>query len=145
MTARRDKRQRRRLNQLLSDPGDGESSVWERASHPRRSVVGPITLGRPAVLTQLVADVLHAAKQWKNLAAGAAVVIPEVAGEALLIANAPVGDQPGEPATIHSPAPGRPDRPRRARVALLGEGFRLRLVVARRQENLMPVGRPHVG
>jgi len=93
-------------------------------------VVGPIPLGRPAVLTLLVADVLDAAKRWKDLAAGAAVVGLELASETLLVSGTPVGDEPDEAAAIHSPAPGRPDRPRRARVALLGEGLRLRLVVA---------------
>jgi hypothetical protein len=48
------------------------------------------------------------------------VVLLELTGEALLVASAPVGDQPSEAAAIHGPAPGRPDRPRLAPVALFG-------------------------
>jgi hypothetical protein len=86
-------------------------------------VVRSIPLRRPAVLPLLVPDVLHAAERGENLAASAAVVLFELACEALLVASTPVGNQPDEPTPVHGPTPGRPDRAGLAGVALLGAGF----------------------
>lgn len=58
-------------------------------------MVGPIPLGRSAVLSHLVADVLDAAEDGEDFAAGAAVLGAELACEALAVAEAPVDDQPG--------------------------------------------------
>lgn len=104
-------------------------------------MVGPIPVGSAAVFAEVIADILNAAEERKDLAAGAAVMLFELAGEALLVAGTPVSDEPNEAAAIHGPAPGRPDRASLAGVALLGAGFRLRLVVARCQQDLMPVRR----
>ena len=57
-------------------------------------MIGPIPLGRPIVFAHLVADVLDAAQDRKNLAARATVLGSELAGEALSVAEAPVDDEP---------------------------------------------------
>jgi hypothetical protein len=57
-------------------------------------MIRAIPLRRPAVFALLVADVLDAAEDRKDLAARAAVLGAELAGEALAIAEALVDDQP---------------------------------------------------
>jgi hypothetical protein len=54
-----------------------------RSSHSGRTVIRPIPLGRSAALALFVADVLDAAEDREDLAAGAAVLGAELAGEAL--------------------------------------------------------------
>ena len=65
--------------------------------HPRRPVVCPIPIRRPIVLAQFVADVLDAAKNGEDLAAGATILGPKLTGEAFSIAEAPIDDQPSQP------------------------------------------------
>lgn len=86
-------------------------------------MVCSIPLRCAAVFSKVVPDVLDAAECREDLAAGAAVVLFELAGETLLVASAPVGDQPDEAAAIYGPAPGRPDRAGLAGVALIGARF----------------------
>ncbi len=59
--------------------------------HPRCAVVGPVPGGRATVFAYFVADVLDAAQQLEDLAAGAAVFGAELAGEALHVAGASAG------------------------------------------------------
>lgn len=98
-----------------------------------------IPLRRAAVVAEFVADVLDTAEHREQFSAGTAVVGAEPAGEALLFAGAPVGDQPDESAAMYRPAPGRPNRAGLAGVALLRPGLGLRLVAARRQEYLVTI------
>lgn len=76
--------------------------------HPRRPMICPIPLRRPVVLALLVADVLNAAKDREDLAAGTAVLRSQLTGEALAVAGAPVNDQLGQPRSVDGPTPRRP-------------------------------------
>lgn len=67
-------------------------------------MIGPIPIWRAVVFALLVAYVLDAAQHRKDLSTRAAVVLLELAGEALLVARAPVRDKPNEPAVVHGPA-----------------------------------------
>jgi len=73
-------------------------------------MVRAIPLGRPSVLTLLVADVLNAAENREHLAASSPVLGSELAGEALTVAEAPVDDQPCQSLAVDGPTPRRPDR-----------------------------------
>ena len=99
-------------------------------------MVCTIPLGCSTVLAQLVADILDAAEDRKHLAARAAVLGTELAGEALAVSEVPVDDQPGQLLAVDVPAPGRPDWPRFAIVGTMGRRFASWLVVAGRQQDL---------
>ncbi len=70
--------------------GQTEGAWKSRRRHPRRPVIGPIPLRRPAVFAEIVADVLNTAQGREYVAAGAAVLGAKLAGEALSVAEAPV-------------------------------------------------------
>lgn len=130
----------RRARRLVGPIGvEVKSDVDGGLSYPGRPVIRPIPLGRSPVLAHLVADVLDAAEGGKHFAAGAAVAVAELAGEALFVASAPVEDQPSQPRPVDRPAPGRPDGTGLAGVVFVRAGLGLWLVVARGQENLVPV------
>jgi hypothetical protein len=84
--------------------------IFRAVGDPGSAAVGPIPLGRPAVLTLFVPDVLDSTEDRKHLAAGAAVLGAELAGEALPVSTAPVDDQPGQTRSVDRPPPRRPDR-----------------------------------
>ena len=67
------------------------------ARHPRRPVVCPIPRWCPAILAEVIADVLNAAENSEQLAVGASVLGLNLAGKALGVAHAPVRQEPRKP------------------------------------------------